>query len=243
MNERLSVRSLIAAVRSATPGVGFELANVQPFAHGRVAFTHNGFITDFRHGPQRAIRERLGRDAYESIEGSSDSEHIFALVLEGTGALTDAVREAIGRPAARAAEVLEWVFSDADDRLVAKLPRLAPLVARAADAGDGEAREILASAGLQLADLAVAAARQLWPTRLPNELSVARCGGVWAAGGSLIEPFEARLHDCMPQAIAAPATLPPVGGALLLAMGAERQPVASAVVANLRAALASSGDL
>src|SRR5437660_4643981 len=70
MGERLVVRSLIGAVRSATPAIGFELANVQPFARGRVAFTHNGFITDFRHGAQRAIREGLGAEAYESIEGS-----------------------------------------------------------------------------------------------------------------------------------------------------------------------------
>ena len=52
MNERLRVRSAIAAVRSATPGIGFELANVQPFVHGRIAFAHNGFVTDFRHAPQ-----------------------------------------------------------------------------------------------------------------------------------------------------------------------------------------------
>src|SRR5207244_763392 len=52
MSERLIVRSLIGAVRSATPGIGFELANVQPFARGRSAFTHNGFITDFRRGAQ-----------------------------------------------------------------------------------------------------------------------------------------------------------------------------------------------
>src|SRR5215469_1619432 len=62
MNDRLRARSLIAAVRSATPGIGFELANVQPFAHGRLAFTHNGFIDDFRRGPQRALREGLGRE-------------------------------------------------------------------------------------------------------------------------------------------------------------------------------------
>jgi glutamine amidotransferase len=97
MNERLSVRSLIAAVRSATPGVGFELANVQPFARGDVAFTHNGFITDFRRGAQRAIREGLGREAYESIEGSSDSEHIFALVLDARRPLPEAVRGAVAR--------------------------------------------------------------------------------------------------------------------------------------------------
>src|SRR2546422_7485590 len=97
MNERLVVRSLIGAVRSATPGIGFELANVQPFARANIAFAHNGLITGFRRGVQRAIREGLETEAYESIEGSSDSEHIFALVLDGAGALPEAVRTAIGR--------------------------------------------------------------------------------------------------------------------------------------------------
>jgi ergothioneine biosynthesis protein EgtC len=97
INERLVVRSLIGAVRSATPGIGFELANVQPFARGSVAFAHNGFITGFRHGVQRAIREGLGEDAYEAIEGSSDSEHVFALVLDGARPLPEAVRAAIVR--------------------------------------------------------------------------------------------------------------------------------------------------
>src|SRR4051812_31958616 len=82
MNERLTVRSLIGAVRSATPGIGFELDNVQPFAHGRVAFAHNGFVTDFRRGAQRMMREPLGREPYESIAGNSDSEHLFAMVLD-----------------------------------------------------------------------------------------------------------------------------------------------------------------
>src|SRR5947209_9588435 len=63
MNERLRVRSVVAAVRSATPGIGFDLPNVQPFAHGRVAFAHNGFISDFRRGAQRKIREALGQEA------------------------------------------------------------------------------------------------------------------------------------------------------------------------------------
>jgi len=97
MNERLRVRSLIAAVRSATPGIGFELANVQPFAHGRIAFAHNGFISDFRRGAQRALREKLGREAYESIQGSSDSEHIFALVLDAQGTLAERVQKALAR--------------------------------------------------------------------------------------------------------------------------------------------------
>ncbi len=99
MGERLQVRAALAAVRSATPGIGYELPNVQPFARGRIAFLHNGFITGFRSGPQRALRERLGKAAYESIEGTSDSEHIFALVLDaldnGAGSLAAALRAGI----------------------------------------------------------------------------------------------------------------------------------------------------
>ena len=97
MNERLTVRSLIAAVRSATPGIGFELANVQPFARGRIAFAHNGFISDFRRGAQRLMREKLGEEAYESIAGSSDSEHIFALVLDEKANLLERTRRALLR--------------------------------------------------------------------------------------------------------------------------------------------------
>lgn len=98
MNERLAVRSLIAAVRSATPGIGFELANVQPFARGNLAFAHNGFIAKFRAGVQRQLREGLGQQAYEAIEGSSDSEHIFALILDSPcESLDGKVRNALQR--------------------------------------------------------------------------------------------------------------------------------------------------
>jgi gamma-glutamyl hercynylcysteine S-oxide hydrolase len=97
MNDRLPARSLIAAVRSATPGIGYELANVQPFARGRVAFVHNGFIEGFHRGPERALRDSLGREAYEGIEGSSDSEHLFALINDSPGPLHEAVRAGIRR--------------------------------------------------------------------------------------------------------------------------------------------------
>ena len=100
MNERLRTRALLAAVRSATPGIGFELHNVQPFARGRVAFTHNGFVTGFHSGARRLICDSLGVAAYESIRGTSDSEHLFALVLDelDKGAeLKNAVRAALRR--------------------------------------------------------------------------------------------------------------------------------------------------
>jgi glutamine amidotransferase len=82
MGDRLRATALLAAVRSATPGIGYELSNVQPFARGPIAFVHNGFIKGFRHGPQRALREGLGEAAYEAVAGTSDSEHLFALVLD-----------------------------------------------------------------------------------------------------------------------------------------------------------------
>src|SRR4051812_6195146 len=82
MNERLVVRSAIAAVRSATPGIGYDLANVQPFTHGKTGFAHNGFITGFHRGARRLLTDRLKTEAFEAIQGTSDSEHIFALVLQ-----------------------------------------------------------------------------------------------------------------------------------------------------------------
>ena len=99
LGARLRARALLAAVRSATPGIGYGVHNVQPFARGPLAFVHNGFVTGFRQGPQRALRESLGVKAYESIEGSSDSEVIFALVLDaldrGAGSLAAALREGL----------------------------------------------------------------------------------------------------------------------------------------------------
>ena len=74
---------VLAAVRSATPGIGHGIANTQPFVHGRLTFMHNGFVRGFREGPMRRIRQRLGDEAYRAIRGTSDSEHLFALFLDG----------------------------------------------------------------------------------------------------------------------------------------------------------------
>ena len=49
---------VLAAVRSATPGIGHGLANTQPFVHGPLTFLHNGFIRDFRRGAARRLRAR-----------------------------------------------------------------------------------------------------------------------------------------------------------------------------------------
>ena len=72
---------ILANVRSATPGYGIDQSNCQPFRHGRMAFMHNGYIEHARDGLLRTIRTSL-RDEYErSIRGTTDSEHVFALLL------------------------------------------------------------------------------------------------------------------------------------------------------------------
>src|SRR5437660_12372003 len=52
MGDRLRVRCTVAAAPSATPGGGFEPANVQPFAHVRPAFAPTGFLRGSRPGTQ-----------------------------------------------------------------------------------------------------------------------------------------------------------------------------------------------
>src|SRR5207245_6683771 len=97
--DRLEAEAALVAVRSATPGIAYELACVQPFARGRLAFLHNGFVTGWQRGPARLLREGLGEDAYQSVQGGSDSEGLFALVLDaldrGAASLPEAVRSAL----------------------------------------------------------------------------------------------------------------------------------------------------
>ena len=68
-------------VRSATSNLSVDIINCQPFAHQNLLFVHNGFIDDFRKTLYRPIRNSLNDFAYQRIEGTTDSEHIFALIV------------------------------------------------------------------------------------------------------------------------------------------------------------------
>jgi ergothioneine biosynthesis protein EgtC len=74
--------NVLAYVRSATPGLAVDLHNCQPFARGRLCFIHNGYIEHFRRTLYRPIRDRLPDPIYQHIHGLTDSEHIFAMVLQ-----------------------------------------------------------------------------------------------------------------------------------------------------------------
>ncbi|PSB12315.1 ergothioneine biosynthesis protein EgtC [Pleurocapsa sp. CCALA 161] len=68
-------------VRSATSNLSVDIINCQPFLHQNLLFVHNGFIDNFRKTLYRPIRNELDDFAYQRIEGTTDSEHIFALIV------------------------------------------------------------------------------------------------------------------------------------------------------------------
>lgn len=73
---------MVASVRSATPGLAVNLTNCPPFQHEDLLMVHNGFIENFRHTLYRPLRDRLNDDIYKSIQGTTDSEHLFALIRQ-----------------------------------------------------------------------------------------------------------------------------------------------------------------
>lgn len=92
--------SLVAAVRSATDPLSVAHANTQPFAAPGLLFVHNGFIERFRATVRRRLCGALSDQRFAAIAGTTDSEHLFALILEGLGAERSA--EAVLRAGAAA---------------------------------------------------------------------------------------------------------------------------------------------
>lgn len=82
LGHHIAAGCIVANVRSATPGQAVDHSNCQPFAYRRLLFMHNGFIENFRRGLMRPLRDALQDEYYTAIQGSTDSEHIFALLLQ-----------------------------------------------------------------------------------------------------------------------------------------------------------------
>jgi gamma-glutamyl hercynylcysteine S-oxide hydrolase len=110
---KIRTRAILAAVRSATPGLPVEESGTPPFASGPFVFAHNGAIEDFRRTAMRPLRDALSEESYAGLLGTADSETIFAVLLdrlrENPGDLTRAtvgtirlVAEVCGKLGARA---------------------------------------------------------------------------------------------------------------------------------------------
>ena len=91
---------VMANVRSATSGQGVDISNCQPFQYQHYMGIHNGRIENFRQTLCRPLCDRLGDVAYQSIKGSTDSEHFFALLInelqsDSDGSLEQALQNAL----------------------------------------------------------------------------------------------------------------------------------------------------
>ncbi|MFN7591128.1 MAG: class II glutamine amidotransferase [Planctomycetota bacterium] len=98
---------ILAHVRAATKLGGPSEANCHPFRSGRYAFMHNGHIGEFAR-VRRSLLQGLCDAAFDGIHGSTDSEHLFALVVDelhrrgtyergGVQAMAEALVAAIAR--------------------------------------------------------------------------------------------------------------------------------------------------
>src|ERR687886_8703 len=103
--------TVFAAVRSATPGLPVEESGVPPFASGPYLFAHNGAIKNFRSTAIRPLRNALSDASYSSLLGVTDSETIFALLLDRLRAMktrpgnADALSEATAETVRRVSAV------------------------------------------------------------------------------------------------------------------------------------------
>ncbi len=82
--EHIRSECFFAHIRAASPGMAVSEANCHPFRYGTYLWMHNGGIAGFNR-IRRKLRESLPDSLYEAIEGTTDSEHAFAVFLKMLG--------------------------------------------------------------------------------------------------------------------------------------------------------------
>jgi glutamine amidotransferase len=100
---------VFAHVRAASPGLAVQHSNCHPFSRGPYLFMHNGSVGHFAM-LRRRLQQGLSDRAFEAIQGTTDSEHAFAVFLDLVGASEaprppDALRAALVGTIARLSEL------------------------------------------------------------------------------------------------------------------------------------------
>jgi glutamine amidotransferase len=99
---RIRSGAILAAVRSASPGIPYGTANVGPYVHGRLAGVHNGFVDGFRGPLGRALIDALPDHLHRELASFNDSHVLFLRVVsfleEGSG-LPEAVQQVLAEVA------------------------------------------------------------------------------------------------------------------------------------------------
>jgi glutamine amidotransferase len=75
---------VFAHIRGASPGMAVQQSNCHPFSFGPFLFMHNGSVEHFAR-LRRRLQQGLSDRAFESIQGTTDSEHAFAVFLDAIG--------------------------------------------------------------------------------------------------------------------------------------------------------------
>lgn len=101
--------AIVAAVRSATPPSPIVPTGNAPFTAGPWVFSLNGFVVGFRGPVGEQLRRAVSEERAVGIEGTTDSEVLFALVLDAL--------DAGASPAAALAQVTASVLQHTDGKL------------------------------------------------------------------------------------------------------------------------------
>jgi ergothioneine biosynthesis protein EgtC len=78
--DKIRSTCVFAHVRAASPDSAVTEANCHPFQYDRFLWMQNGWIPKFPR-IQRRVRDRLDDEFYNMIQGTTDTEHSFALFL------------------------------------------------------------------------------------------------------------------------------------------------------------------
>lgn len=80
---------VLAHVRAASPGLPVAEANCHPFVAGELAFMHNGGLAGFP-AIRKQMIEAMSDEAFATVLGTTDSEHLFGLFQDHYRARDDA---------------------------------------------------------------------------------------------------------------------------------------------------------
>ncbi len=88
--------AMLAAIRNATPPLPVAEVNSAPFRAGPWLFAHNGSIEGFTEGVGLPLRAKVSVARAAAIEGDTDSEVFWALVLDAIDAGQDPADALVG---------------------------------------------------------------------------------------------------------------------------------------------------
>lgn len=82
LGRTLSAPLWLANVRSATQGHSVNHSNTQPFHDNELLFMHNGYISQFNQRIKAKILATITPEILAGIQGTTDSEYLFALLRQ-----------------------------------------------------------------------------------------------------------------------------------------------------------------